>query len=223
MAKSALLMPFLLAACSFGAERTLQFATQAQGIQELELRVGAGDVEITGCQCQEVRATVALSGKRWQVEKLEIRESRQAGKLTLSLAPADHARRHLSEDWTLTLPANLAVAVKVGVGDVVIRQVAGAIRVEVGVGDVRVQELQGQLDAETGVGDIEVRGSWEAVGAVALETGVGDVRLLAPQRRERGEGLVSKSLQLQGPGPHPLKATTGVGDITVRLQSAGNL
>jgi len=216
MGKTLLLL--LLAAPGFGAERTLQVVTPAQGIQEVMVRLGVGDVVVTGCQCQEVRASVAVRGKRWQVEKLKIAAHREGDKLTLALAPAEQPGRHPREDWTVALPANLALQVKAGVGDVRVRHVVGEVRLDLGVGDVAVEGLRGPLVVATGVGDIEVSGNWEAVGSIKLATGVGDVQLLTPYRREKGRGFAAESLQAQGPGPHPLKATARVGTIRVRLQ-----
>jgi hypothetical protein len=106
------------------------------------------------------------------------------------------------------LYANLKIALPAG-GDVVVRNVVGAVRggqlegklrVDTGSGDIEIVSHAGQLTLDTGSGDVTI-GS--ATGETRIDTGSGDVVV----RKLVGNGLVD----------------TGSGDVTVENVSAGKL
>ncbi len=200
------------------AERTLRFVQPAGEVETVTVNVGAGDVTVTGCDCTEITAQVTVTGKRWHLEELELEATRTGKTLKLSLSPRKYSGKKAGEDWTLKLPRQLNLSIATGVGDLRVSGMTGELELQVGVGDVEVAGLVANLAAETGVGDVEVRGSWAAVGRMRLTTGVGAVTVVTPEARMRGHGLVSESLVAEGPGKAKIAITTGVGDITLRLQ-----
>lgn len=200
------------------ADRTLHFSQPVGDLEAVTLEVGAGDVTVTGCDCNEITAEVTVTGKRWQLEDLDL-EAQTTGKtLKLSLSPRKYSGKKAGEDWTLKLPRQLNLSVEAGVGDVRIRGMNGELEVQLGVGDVVITELVSNLVAETGVGDVEVRGSWAAVGRMRLNAGVGSVTVHTPEGKLSGHGIVSESLVKKGPGKSNISITTGVGDITLILK-----
>ncbi|MFN3413051.1 MAG: toast rack family protein [Thermoanaerobaculum sp.] len=211
------LVAMLFATSLPAAERTLTFSQPAHGLETVTVEVGAGDITVTGCDCSEITAAVTVTGKRWQLEELELDATRNGKTLRLSLSPRKYSGKKAGEDWTLKLPRQLSLSVEAGVGDVRIQGMNGELEVELGVGDVVVTGLVSNLTAETGVGDVEVRGSWTAVGRMRLTTGVGSVTVHTPEGKLSGQGLVSESLVDKGPGQAKISVTTGVGDITLRL------
>lgn len=201
------------------AERTLHFSHPASGITAVELAVGASDVEVIGTDGDEINAEVVISGTRWQVQKLDI-ASRIVGKtLTLSLEPAKYSKGKADKHWQLQLPKRLALDVEAGVGDIRIKGLSGDLELEVGVGDILVEDFSGNFEAKTGVGDVELTVPWSAVGHLDLVTGVGSINVRKPQGKEEGRGLISQTYSEEGPGKARIRVTTGVGDITVRLQN----
>ncbi|MGC8915974.1 MAG: hypothetical protein ACP5NF_03245 [Thermoanaerobaculum sp.] len=203
---------------AFAAEKTLTFSQPLGELAAVKLAVGAGDVTVTACTCSEVTATVTVSGKRWQLEELEVVPKIEGKTLQLALEPRTRGNKKLGEDWRLQLPRSLSFTVHAGVGDVRISGLWGDVEVQLGVGDVRVEGLSGNLKAETGVGDVEVFGQWGNVGRLRLTTGVGSVSVRTPQGKLAGHGLVSEALSEEGPGRWSVRISTGVGDITLHLK-----
>jgi hypothetical protein len=214
----------LVASAASAAERTLHFSQPLGDITTLQLEAGVGDVSIVGSEREDIAATVVVSGKRWQLEEVDVEASRLGSILLLSLKPKFSPGKKLGmkketgEDWQLRLPQKLAVKLQVGVGDVRIRNMQGPLFVQVGVGDIWVSPLASDLRAETGVGDVEVQGPWSQVGKLQLTTGIGSITLHKPEGRAKGQGLLSESLQEKGPGQAKVVVSTGVGHITLRLR-----
>lgn len=106
------------------------------------------------------------------------------------------------------LYANLKIALPAG-GDVVVRNVVGAVRggqlegtlrVDTGSGDIEIVAHTGQLTLDTGSGDVTLGA---VTGETRIDTGSGDVVV----RKLVGNGVVD----------------TGSGDVTVENVSAGKL
>lgn len=208
----------VVAATSYAAERTLHVARSAHELEAVSLEVGVGDVTVTGCDCREITAVVVVSGKRWQLEELELIAEVAAKTLRLALEPRKGSGKKIGEDWNVRVPKEFSVSVKAGVGDVHITGVEGHVTAKVGVGDLRVAGLASDLEVETGVGDVEIRGFWDKVGKMRLVTGVGSVTLRTPGGQLSGRGLVSESLIQEGPGTARIHVTAGVGNVTVHFR-----
>lgn len=217
MKRLALVVAFVSVAAT-AAERTIRFSQPAGELAAVSLEVGTGDVTVTACDCQEIRATVDVSGRRWQLEELEVVPKIEGKTLKLALEPRTRGSKKIGEDWSLELPRTVSLTVRAGVGDVRVSGLSGDLEVEIGVGDLRVEDLAGSLKAETGVGDVEVFGHWGNVGRLRLTTGVGSVSVRTPQGKLSGHGLVSEALSEEGPGRASVRISTGVGDITLSLK-----
>ncbi len=208
----------LITASASAAERALSFSQPAEDLEAVEVEVVAGDVTVTGSENQHIEAQVVATGKRWQLEKLEVQARRRGRTLQLSLSGRPPGGRAVEEDWQLRVPKGCRLKVTAGVGDVSVRGMEAELTLRVGVGDVTVAGFGSALKAEAGVGDVDIRGHWPQVGSLRLVTGVGSISVRTPEGRARGHGFVSESYQGQGPGQAQVVVTTGVGDVTVRLQ-----
>lgn len=208
----------LITASASAAERTLSFSQPVEDLEAVELEVGAGDVTVSGSESQHIEAQVVATGKRWQLEKLELQARRRGRTLQLSLSGRQPRGRALADNWQLRLPKSCRLKVVTGVGDVSVRGMEAELTLRVGVGDVTVAGFGGDLKAETGVGDVDIRGPWARVGSLRLVTGVGSIRVHTPEGRASGHGFVAESYQGEGPGRAQVVVTTGVGDVTVRLK-----
>ena len=192
------------------ADRVLDTSKPSTDITEVVMEIGVGDVEVVADDSVTISAHVEIerkSGSFWgshssqrEIEALEIDTRVEGHTMTLRLRPESRHNKHYSENWTVRLPANCAVKIKQGVGNVVVRDVAGA------------------LDIELGVGDIEIDGLYASFGRISAECGVGDVTVRTPEKRERGEGFVGHEVRTKGAGSAALNAEAGVGDVTIRLR-----
>jgi hypothetical protein len=94
-----------------------------------------------------------------------------------------------------------------------------ALRLDLGVGDVEIEGVEGALNLDVGVGDLEVQGKLAAVASVELETGVGDAKLELPSGGPEASGFVGKELSWnEGKGPSRWHLEVGVGELEVRLK-----
>lgn len=118
------------------------------------------------------------------------------------------------------LYANLKIALPAG-GNVVVRNVVGAVRggqlegtlkVDTGSGDIQIVSHAGQLTLDTGSGDVTL-GS--VTGETRIDTGSGDVVV----RKLVGNGVVdtgSGSVTVENVSAGKLSVDTGSGDVLVR-------
>jgi hypothetical protein len=189
--------------------RTLELSRDAKGITEVVIHAGVGDVEVISDPGSQIIARVELRPKRFgifsrrsdpEIERLALEPEVSNGTLTLRLKPETHGDRGFAESWTVRLPASLATAVKLGVGDIKVFDVASDVEVEVGVGDVTIE------------------GKYTSFGSVHANCGVGDVSMRTPDGREAGEGFIAHTLSAKGPGKASIRASAGVGDVKIRLR-----
>jgi hypothetical protein len=201
----------LVAAAVSAADRTRTFsATQpAEGIASVVLKGGVGDVEILAQNEDRIDVAVEASARRgfWSsskseeiLDQLTLEHEVRGSTMYLSLKSPHHGDRDFGEDWSVRLPARLAVRVKFGVGNLRINDVAGDIKAEVGVGDVRIE------------------GTWAGFGAIHAKCGVGDADLRSPEGHREGEGFIAHSLEANGPGKSSIDVEAGVGDVTIKLR-----
>lgn len=123
-------------------------------------------------------------------------------------------------DWTIVLPARLAVDLVVGVGKARIDGLAGGLRAKVGVGKLDAWLPQGPIDANVGVGSVKAWVRSDDYGTVALSSGVGPVEFdVRGKRNETGynKEFTSAKQSLTGPGKTAYKLTTGVGHVELKV------
>ena len=212
MRRLALVLAALLAAAAAAGEtlRTLNYTCPAAGLTAIAVKAGIGDVEVLGAAGGEVVVSVDLTPKgggffgdrqsAQAAEAIEIEPRTAGGELTLRLKPERRGDVHLSERWTVRVPASLGASVDIGVGDVNVLDLTGDVRVKAGVGDVRIE------------------GPFASFGDVRAASGVGDVTLRTPQGRTEGTGFIGHTLSGHGPGASGIHADAGVGDVTIRLR-----
>ncbi len=209
--------------------RSLEGRAPAAGIDKVLLDVGVGDVEVVGnAGIDEVVVSVDLEPRRGgffssmkkarrEVEEAELRMDAAKGVFRIEIE-TDRDNRHFEEDWTIELPSRLAIAIDLGVGDIVVENLAGTLTVDVGVGDVEAEAVSGDVFIDLGVGDATVQAAAENYGAVNGSGGVGDARLTVRGQRIASSGLVGHSAEWTGAGDHTIEISIGVGDARVTLE-----
>ncbi|MDN5864142.1 MAG: hypothetical protein L0I62_02845 [Gammaproteobacteria bacterium] len=136
----------------------------------------------------------------------------------------DGSNQGWKANWTIVVPARLSVVLKLGVGDLEIRGIAGGLSVKIGVGDIDARLPRGPVTAEIGVGDIDAAIAASDYGNVQLTAGVGDITFqVEGQEVRRGyeHHFTASQQSLTGSGTTDYKVEAGVGDIDLKLGVPG--
>jgi hypothetical protein len=187
-----------------------QTVTPTEAVQQVAVRFRAGKVTVIGDAEESVRieAAVKLRDTRPTPSGMQdfddhVRLSTEGD--TVRIADA-HMKQPDEKDWqiefTVHVPAHLAVEVNGGVGQIQLTQIAGKTNVHSGVGDVRVvsaAQVEG-LEIHAGVGDVHVQidGLKEAL---TVDNGTGDITAHV----------------VTVPPTFRIWLNTGVGDATLRI------
>jgi DUF4097 and DUF4098 domain-containing protein YvlB len=119
----------------------------------------------------------------------------------------------------IRVPADTAVEVQSGSGDVTASGLAGPVKLETGSGDVNATGLTGSSDLNTSSGDVTVRG---LRGRTVLRTGSGDINAEDVATRELTADTASGDVQLDfAQAPDIVDASTASGDVDVSLPEGG--
>ncbi len=215
------------------ASRVIERDLPAAGIESLRLQGGNGSLRVTAGDGERLGIRVELSPKRWTDTKplrsirswflsssydkdedlmaairLDL-EPLSEGRLSVGLTPAGSGRKdRVSEEWTLVVPARLAVRARMDYAEIEIAGVAGGIDIGAGAGSIEVDVPRGDLRVELTVGDVEVRNGSGSVGDVELRSVVGSTR------------LVLNGMRLEypdPPGPGSEISVAAEGEDTVRI------
>ncbi len=222
-----LLAATVLPSLAHSAPRLLTQTVPAAGLTRVTVSAGVGEVEVRAASGDEVRAEVVLEPRRGglfssiraaerEVQEAVLTVSAADGELTLEVS-TDSGDRRFEERWTLTLPASLALELRVGVGNVRLDGLAGGVTLESGVGNALLEVGGGDLEVELGVGDLTLVGPAAAYGPVTCSSGVGETRLRVHGQRVEGGGFLGGSSSWTGQGPSRLEAEVGVGNAVVTL------
>ena len=231
MRKTILVITLILTVASLAAagSRTLTSAVNASAVASLDLESGLGDVKITAIQgSDEVRVEVVLNPRRGGIFSSMRTAERDVAAASLTSRtdgetlmvgidpPADDERR-FEEQWTIRIPARLAVEMDHGVGDVEITGMSSALELDSGVGDVAVSQRAGSVALDLGVGTAVVRAPVAEMKSAEAASGVGDARITVKGETIEGGGFISHAASWQGDGSSMIEVSVGVGDAIIRL------
>jgi hypothetical protein len=169
-------------------------------VGDLRIETGSGDT---------VRVDLKVECDRWfrscedRLEDVELRSDLENGKLHVDIRGYGHGHSgDLEVNGTITVPANRA------------------LRVDMGVGQLDIDGISGRLDVDLGVGDVTVRMPASAVRSVSIDAGVGDTTLRLPSGPVDDErSFVSSEIDWnEGRGEASVAVEVGVGDAVVRLE-----
>jgi hypothetical protein len=232
MRKTILLLVFILAVAPMAAagSRTLTSAVDANGVSNLDFESGIGDVKITAVQgSDEVLIEVVLNPRRGGIFSSMRKAERDVAAASLKIEtdgdtlmvgidpPADDERR-FEEQWTIQIPARLAVEIDHGVGDVEITGMSSALELDSGVGDVAVRQRAGSIALDLGVGTAVVRAPAAEIKSADAASGVGDARITVKGETIEGGGFISHAASWQGDGSSMIEVSVGVGDAIIKLE-----
>jgi hypothetical protein len=200
-------------------ERTLT----VDGPVELDVRTGAGSIQIRTSASDRVQVTGRVSAGSW-LEGLDAAERvrnveaappiTQNGNVIRIGGTSDDPRyRNVSISYELVVPANTRINSRTGSGSQSIGSVEGPVRAQTGSGRIRVERTGGSLHAQTGSGNIEAE---SVAGEVRAQTGSGSVDVSQTARGDVNvqTGSGSVSLILPPDAAYTLDARTGSGSIS---------
>ena len=200
---SALVMTLSATSALASDIKVLEKTIDAKSFNKLVLDVPVGEIQVKVAKGTDISLVVELEpdedwlGRSSDLSdaQISIRDNGSTLKLKVDLEDDDD----VEQNWTVTLPAEMAVALNLGVGSVEIDDLVSDINVDLGVGEI-------DIDVDTSLFD-----------SIKLDAGVGDTSIKGGKGRyERDQVLVTSSSQLHGEGKKELEANVGVGDIEVR-------
>ncbi|MEX0691289.1 MAG: hypothetical protein WD934_06685 [Gemmatimonadales bacterium] len=185
----------------------------AADVAQLTVRGRDGSLRVRPTSDPEVRVTVHLTDGCDTNHRLA---THGRGDLTVQVTPSTHEL--CREQWTVWLPAGIAMVARLDDAAVDIADVRDAVTLSLGHGTARLTNLDGDLSARVTTGDIHASGA-AAWSHVRLAAQVGRVRLdvggtNVPHARAPGSG---DWIEIPGTGGRRIRLETTVGNVTLRL------
>lgn len=220
-------------AAEFSAEGSFERTVPVTGPAELEVRTGAGRIEVRSGDAGVVRIRGELKartdwfgGRRDAEEEIHRLEANppieQTGNLIrIGRRPRANGENKVQISYQITVPAGSRVRADSGSGSISLSGPQGEVQANTGSGRVEISGLKGSLRAHTGSGRISVDG--EPTGNWNIHTGSGSVRLRIPPqagfelRAHTGSGRVTCD--------HPLTVRGAIGrrSVSGRVRQGGPL
>ncbi len=214
-------------------DRDYTFALQ--GLDHVRLDLHAADVVLSGSPS----GAIEVSLRELHVsDRCRVRVEQEDRTLVIeSKLQPSIGRCELEVE--VALPPSLGVTADVGAGDVHLDDLGtdlalstGAgdvhgsvhghqVRISTGAGDVDLHGLRAAISASTGTGDLSLRFAYAPTGTIEASTGVGDVEVHLPPdavvqaEASTGLGDVRQSLASRSGAPTVVRASSGLGDVTV--------
>ena len=150
--------------CEHRAERNLDL--DAAGLEALELRAGAGDLEVRGepgLAAIEVRGTACASEAGW-LEGIQLVHRIEGGRAIVEARIPDQDEEQFSWfgnsyrrlDLRVRMPARMLADIADSSGELQLAGVAGAVVID-SSGDLDIEDIAGDLRVTDTSGDIDVR------------------------------------------------------------------
>ena len=231
LAAALLLAPDCLAAAPARDEqweRTIDKTYPAAKLRAISVKANVGRIEVRGGAGEQVVLHVKLRQKEsfflfrsGDPGKAEVAAETSGDTLRLNVR-VDGDRDDLEEDWSLQIPARLAVRLYLNVGEMKVEDVAGGVDLYVNVGEVEVNLPRGDITAKVNVGEIRVSSAASACGAVSIRTNIGDARVRStdPRVRDRVRGGLWNRISFQGSGKDRIDLKVNIGDASLTLRGS---
>jgi hypothetical protein len=198
LAASLLFSDSLFADSTKKISRTIDAAMVAS--VEIEAAVAEMDIEFYDGNEIELEIELKSNGhwlawRRGDVDNVELEVRATENKVYLSIAD-----RQVQQHWRIKMPAKLAIAIEVDVGDIELEDFSNNLEMKVGVGSVRVEvddSDYAMIRASVGVGDTAIKG-------------------FSGQQADNERAFVSSDSYHYGDGVLEIEIEVGVGDVEVR-------
>lgn len=185
--------------------RDINFDVAVQGLERLNIDVGAGELNVTGAQQSDmisVRAKVCADSQR-KLDDLDLTQDRRGDRLDIASEMGDSGwgsvnlfgSSYAYIDVNIAIPPGLVIDIDDGSGDISLMDVSGDFSIEDGSGGIEIARVIGDLRINDGSGDIRI----ETVGGNVTidDDGSGDIRVSnvvgSFETEETGSGDVNYS------------------------------
>lgn len=192
-----------------GDVRILSEAFDPAGHEGVTLDVPFGEVVVEGSGDSTIVAEVRLRCRRDigdcqdRLEDVELVPRERRGRLVLELEGLGFWRaRGTDVNVRLEVPAELA------------------LEVELGAGELEVSDMRSDVSVDVGAGEIRISLDESVVREVSADNGIGETRLYHRAGRQTSSGIMGgrEVYWDAGPGAHVISASLGVGEIEVTLR-----
>ena len=157
----------------------------AESLKGLEIRAGAGSLEVTGREglaTIEVKAEIVAKGvadkdmNAYLKDRIELTLEKKGDKAVLVSRVREKFRLFGFGDnavinLTVTVPKTMGLDIDDGSGGIVVEDVAG-VRIDDGSGSIRLSRIDGGVKIDDGSGGIEID---DVTGDVSVEDGSGEI------------------------------------------------
>lgn len=232
------LLPVMPALAYAAGSRTITADIPANGLNTLAISAGVGELRVTPSNDDLVHVSVRLEQKsreflwffHWQsntttreIQSAQLVQQRSGERLDLSLGSSSKLdTNQVKQHWTLQIPARLALALNMKVGQVTVQGVAGGVNVNLNVGEIDLDTPRGALNARVNVGQISATSASRRLGPIDLSSDIGEAAVFMNGKAVRGGGRHSglgRTIHLTGSGPDTMKLSVNVGEVDLRLDS----
>lgn len=199
--------------------RDINFDVPVNGLEQVDIDVGAGYLEIRGAPAANeisVRARACASTQD-QLDEMDLSQSRRGNRLDISSeinstgSPFTlFGTRYAYIDVDISLPAGLSVNIEDGSGDIRIEDVSANLEIDDGSGDIIVSNLIGDIEVDDGSGDVELE---TITGAVRIQDGSGDIRL----------DVIQGDVHMPDDGSGSIRVQNVTGNVTVDDDGSGDI
>lgn len=205
------------------ADNTFDKTVNVSGQADLYVSTGSGNIHITPGSSGQIHIVGHVHAGWSSFGDVNSRIQRiienppivQSGNTVRVGDVTDHSLfNNLSIDYDVTAPADVALNLHSGSGDVQVTNVGRFVSAASGSGNVRVQGSHGPLDLESGSGDLQVDDA--SAGDVKAKTGSGNIHIngfSGEFNARTGSGDIEAFGRLQGGG----MVATGSGDVRLHL------
>lgn len=178
--------------------RTIDAA--ALGSVEIEASIAEMDIEFYQGDVIELEIEIEssdhwLAWRRGNVDDVELNVRATENRIYLGITD-----KKVEQHWRVKMPAKLAIAIDVGVGDIQLEDFSNNLQMDVGVGEVRVDIADtdyAMIRASAGVGDTAIKG-------------------FPGQQVDNERSFISSDSYHYGDGDLEIEIDVGVGDVQVR-------
>ena len=221
------------------APHVMQAAIPANGINNLVITAGVGEVHITPSSDDTVHVRVILEQKsneflwffHWQsyaseqqILAAQIFQQRDGQRLELSLSNMGKMDSNdVKQKWYVQMPVDLALNLNMKVGEVSINGVSGSVRAQLDVGELTMDVPHGSLNARVNVGQISVTTATDQPGNISLSSNIGEAALFMDGKNMsrttgRHHGL-GRSIHWNGHGSDSMHLSVNIGEVDLHVKA----
>lgn len=205
------------------ADNTFDKTLNVSGQSDLYVSTGSGNIHITPGNSGQIHIVGHVHAGWSSFGDVNSRIQRivenppitQSGNTVRVGEVTDHSLfNNVSIDYDVTVPADVALNLHSGSGDVDVNNAGRFVSAGSGSGNVRVRGTRGPLDLESGSGDLQADDA--GAGDVKAKTGSGNIRINGFSggfTAKTGSGDIEATGRLQGGG----MIATGSGDVRLHL------